>query len=1302
MSATFDLVITADDRGDIAEFRLLDAGGVQVGFRCTDFTKIAVSRREGLFDLRNYLRRYFADGGEDASIAEIGVCIAEEVLGAEIFGLIWRSEAERTLRIRLPGAGPEANPLVAELARVPWEIARPAAGEPTLRERHMVVRMVQDMKGPGSEPLGLGANEDLRVLFIFAEARGSLPLGARKERRALLQLFEKEIYPKRRVVAHVLSHGVTRERLRSQIEENGGYHILHWSGHGHLNLLELAKPGGEKDPISGDTLLDQTGGLIPQLVYLSACHSGDIARVQDWKGFFAVAEGKQPGVKAAEGEARDRQRQPGYTGTAHALLQRGVPSVVAMRYAVTDDYARELAVEFYRRLLADPRPKAPAEALMRARRALLDKTKHDGAPFFACDHATPVFYGAEQRGAFEPGQGRSPAHQSHERRLHRIAELTTAGHEHFVGRTWELARLGSDFIGSRGGAEVKPVAVVTGLGGMGKTALVAEALALWETRFEWVLLYQSKGNALSFDATLLDIDRRLASELRRYHAHIKEWPAAAIYARASAEFRGEERLERLTSNLIRALKDEPILLVLDNFETNLKPNAERAGAGASSVWACQDPAWERCLTRLAEELVGSPSRVLITCRRPLAALARVASHAEVLGPLSSAEAALFAKEHPGLRRLVFSSAADDRKLAERLLDASRFHPLLMDRLARLADEGPAQRDRLLETLEALETKKGFARLPALFAADPGDTGELAYLEDALATSHDVLIAAVGPAARCLLWMVAIANEPVALGLLRGVWRAESPEQPEASVPPALAPLLRQLAAVGLMTEEKTGPEDDNPDLSCHEVVRERILAWMVEHPQDRGAWTDDTIRLGYAEWLAAVYHALEHKDLTLALQAGSRALVYCVQAGAHDRLGRFASGVVTSSRDPRLLAGLIPHLQIAAESAPEGEVRWSCLCCLADALLRSGHPEESLAFYERAADQARVIAEAEGEGSREAWSDIAWITGNWAHALSGIGRLDLARQRHLESAEAERSAGAPAIRIVGSELEALRIDIMEGRAEAALPEIETRLAEVKVWWQEHRAGRPVAEAPNAESLARTLIGALDIATDAHFVRDTEDSRKAALNHVDAILAIKRDLKRPEEDIAGDRMNRANLLGPLQRFDEARAELEACLEIFKDNPANCAAVLGSLANLFGEQGDVPQAIQQQRRALAMRERLPDPRNRAISHSNLGSCLDRSGKRQDRTEAPLHQLAALLYRIDAKLDLRISLRNYAADYGRAKTAGTVVTVPRVTELLAEPAFDSLKQFLGKRQTDLQQLQAAVDAALDAARRIAIPEP
>jgi tetratricopeptide (TPR) repeat protein len=971
-----------------------------------------------------------------------------------------------------------------------------------------------------------------------------------------------------------------------------------------------------------------------------------------------------------------------------------------------------------------------------ARQALLDPHRPDYVRYDACDHATPVLYGAEHPG-LTLQRGRSPGLDTRNPRLHQITELTTVGHAHFVGRTWELAGLGADFVGSSSGAEVKPVALITGLGGMGKTALTAEALALWESRFEWVLLYQAKPQALGFDATLRDIHLKLYAELGRYHDHVQERPADAIYRAADAEFTGAERLERLTRNLVRALRDEPILLVLDNFETNLKPQAE-PGTADELLWACQDPVWDHCLTQLAADLVGTSSRVLITCRWPLAALSGRACHRVLLGPLPAGEAALYLREHAGLSHMIFSGDAAERALAMRLLQASRFHPLLMDRLARLATGGSTLRPQLMQALEALETSHDYAQLPALFTTDPGDVKELAYLNDALATSLDQLIRSASPDARRLLWMIAMANEPVTLGLLRSVWSGEdSPQQqrlrqlkqmldmlpqlpaerqewlkalppglrarldalpPVAPAWPDLTPLLHHLVAVGLTTEERTGQDDANPDLTCHVLVRERIRTWMHDHPQDCADLTENTIRLAYAERLEVVYEALQHQNMTTALQAGSRALAYYVQAEAYDRLGGFASSVVNSTHDPRLLADLLPHLEAAAATAPEGEPRWRCLGSLADALAHGGHPDASLPFYAEAATQARTTAQAQGENGRQAWADVAVITYNWAIALRDTGDLDTSRQRHLDSAEADKKAGRPAVHIIGRELEALRIDIIQGQAVQVLAQVEARLAQMEVWWQQHHSGEPVPEAPNPELLARALISALNIATEAHLAKKDWEP---ALRCTDATLEVQRALERPEEDIAATQMNRAAVLVSLGRFGEAKAELEVCLQVFQNDPAKSARTLSSLANLFYKQGDVSQAITQQRRALALREQLPDPHARAISHNNLAGYLEYSVTPSTLAESSRHHLAGLIYRLVAGLgqDLQDSLGNYARYFRCAHAAGTPLTVPRVAELLADPAFYPLDDWLRQRQVGVAEVQAAVDRALDVAWQAAL---
>ncbi|MFZ4677113.1 MAG: AAA family ATPase, partial [Nodosilinea sp.] len=910
--------------------------------------------------------------------------------------------------------------------------------------------------------------------------------------------------------------------------------------------------------------------------------------------------------------------------------------------------------------------------------------------------------------------------------LHQIAELTLNEHPHFVGRTWELDGLGSDFIGASRGTEVKPVALITGLGGMGKTALVAEALDLWQSRLEWVLLYQAKPNPLNLDTTLRDIHLKLVDESGRYYQHIQAYPADAIYRDPSDTFTGLARHDRLVRNLVRALTDEPMLLVLDNFETNLKPQAE-SGSGADPRWACQDPAWDRALQCLATELVGTPSRVLITCRRPLAALANTPTHSVLLGPLTAGEAALYIRGHAGLSHMYLGGNPADKALAQRLLQTSRFHPLLMDRLTRLATGGPALRPQLLQALDTLEHNQDYAQLPALFATDPSDSKELAYLNDALATSLDQLIAGASPEARRLLWIVALANDPEALGLVQKVWSGESPEQEqlpqlppdrraeiEAAMPPELramvdalpprpdlAPLLRHLVAVGLVTEECTDPEDATPNLTCHALVRDRICTWMAEHPQDRGDLSEAAIRLAYAERLEATFHDLLHQNMTMALAAGSRALVYSIQAEAYDRLGDFASTLVTSSSDPQQLAALVPPLQAAAEAAPEGEPRWSCLCYLADALWLGGSPGASLPFYEQAATQAHTTAESGGDAALEAWGDFAAITGNWAIALGNVGQLGAARQRHLESAKAERTSGRPEVSIIGSELEVLRIDIKQGRRLEALPQIEARLAQVEGWWQQQQAGQPVPQAPEAEDLARVFISALDIAKDAYAA---QENWAEALSKTEAILAVKQALQRPAEDIAQTRMNRAVFLGQLRHFGEAQTELEACHEIFQHDPVVKSKVLGSLAILFDDQGDLPQAITQARRALALKQQLPDPGDRVISHNNLANYLNHSGAPAALAEASRHQLAALVYCLlvaEMGQALQTLLGNYTIFFRRAQAAGTPLAVPALADLLADPAFHPLATWLTQRQVDPAELQAAIDDLLAQVQQAALSQ-
>jgi len=139
--------------------------------------------------------------------------------------------------------------------------------------------------------------------------------------------------------------------------------------------------------------------------------------------------------------------------------------------------------------------------------------------------------------------------------------------------------------------------------------------------------------------------------------------------------------------------------------------------------------------------------------------------------------------------------------------------------------------------------------------------------------------------------------------------------------------------------------------------------------------------------------------------------------------------------------------------------------------------------------------------------------------------------------------------------------------------------------------------------------------------------------------------------------------------------------------------------------VAQAITQQRRSLALCEQLPDPADRAGSHNNLANYLERHGTPSALAESARHQLAALTYRLVAGLgqDLQQqSLHNYAIGFRRARAAGTELAVPRVAQLLADPAFAPLDQWLRQRQKSVSELQTEVDDLLAQARQAALANP
>ena len=982
----YELLLETDAKTEAARLRLLDRNGVQVGAHQVRFGEHPPSLWEGLFDTREHVRRYEGSTGTAEEILErLGVFLGDSVLGPEITGALAQGVQHRTLLVHLPETG--RDPMAAAFARLPWEIARPAPGEKPLFERNLVVRAVTDDMGSGPWTVPAPTpDETVRVLLVFSEAPGSRPLAMRLEREGLLDLFYDDILPNRRVEVDVLCHGVTRELLRRRIEDRSGYHVVHWSGHGHHDLLELYGDDGKPDRISGEELLElfgDAGGFLPRLVVLSACLSGTLVKARSWDELRGALREADPTTRATEatgdalhgGEralAEDAApeadalpqlttERPGYTGTAMALLRAGVPQVVAMRYEVGDAYARELGRLFYRYLLADTSPKSPARALSLARKALARKTlagRPDPA-FHPVDHATPLVFGREV-GPLHPPAGRSPAL---EERRPRPQPLLVGSREldrpeRFVGRGRELTHLRTTWLAREGPA----VALVQGLAGLGKTALAAEAIHLWHRDFDGVFAFQSKPTPLSVDELLTQLDRRLALHSPEYEERSRSHPNGRIYLPPREDLQGEERYRLLRDNLLDALRSHRLLLVLDNFETQLETLPTDGG------YACANPEWDRLLSHLAKNLPGTGSRLLITTRHRPASLTEPDRADRTLwiplGPLPMDQAILFIQAHPALRDLAYSGDGGWR-LVVRLLTVSRGHPLILTRLAALAGD-PEALEQALDTL----TTAGLAALPDLFdegLSDEEQRKEHDYLEDVAVRSVDLLLERLTPDARRLLWVVTLAGEPVDYGMIEGVWSGETVG---ASTPaPAVEPLLTELTAAGLLHRET----EDGGAYAFHELVRERTAAWMERHPDERRHRTEAEVRTAYGERYASRFQNLQTSGAPgsrdQAAELGRRALAHLVQARAFDRLGSFASALVIGTRDPVLLREVIARLRGVADELPPGEVRWSVRTYLADALRRGGRPDGALPFYRQAADEAEKA---------EHWMDLGWICQNWA------------------------------------------------------------------------------------------------------------------------------------------------------------------------------------------------------------------------------------------------------------------------------------------------------------------------------------
>lgn len=1247
-------------------------------------------RWRGLFEMDEYLEREWGrfpreqqESGEASRslLTELGDFLRTEVLGPQITAQLFERRQPGTLFVELPR---ERRPEAVELTRIPWELACDEQGR-TLPDVGLAVQVLPRGAMPDDTSLdcALAAARPfdpggpLRVLLAFAQSRGQTALAMRAMRERLRRFFLGELAPKYKIEVDILQYGATQEALRRAARRGGGYHVVHLFAHGHENLLVLEDEEGRDDLVSGEEVADLLSGDFaapPYLVFLTACHSGEVKVQREiadlWRALRQVQglmEGTETETRAAALMETLGEALADYTGTAFAMLRAEVPQVVAMRYSVEERFAFDLAEAFYRYVLLDHIP--PALALGRFRA----EARRDARGYRTHEWATPAFFGGSE--GTQPivlARGRSEAADQLWVRGRLPDELRRV--EFFVGRTDELRNLRHHLFSEDAD---RAVALLWGVAGLGKTALAGEAIHLWHADFDFVLGARpaAADQPLSLDAWLQDVDYHVLHSLGVQGYRI--WDEQGDLPR-------ERWLESRLDELVRFLNRYRMLLVIDNFE----PNLRREGEEGAVRYVCADPDWGATLDRLAHDLTPGLSCLLVTSRR---APAELTGRPEVLslpvGPLDPGEWWVFARTAPNFRRLLLGDS-DDRAQLVRVLAVARGHPLILRALERLAAD-PEELTRRLDEFEARGGRyAGMGDLLATARTPKERAQEMAYFEDIAAHSVRALIEDRSPAARRLLRVATLSLEPVYDGLLQAIWEDEGwPEEMPHLQPEGQGwhePLGELLDASLLTPEQQVGTRTDGATVEYaiyvwHPIVAEQaaeILLAGEDFPE--ADYLRRYANLHLTNYVRMRRKAHNRAQVRAAILAARLAVLYLLRLGDSEAAADLISSIHLLSQALGFRRGLQSWIRKLLEQVPPGLDREKLLVALADVYRYEGRLEAAFPLYR----QALASAEA-----REDWYACGVISHQVGLTLRHAADYPAARAAYRAALRYKRRAGKTVSGRLTSLLELVRLMAIEGGQEnlARARAHAARLVGIaRAYYQRCRADPSAAEERATAEPEDLLIRVLDVLGHvAHAEDDWEVSARIRAEQIElAQYHHKGDLF-----ISQVIFNRAVALQNLGHLDAAERDLLFCLQASREHqqPAYEAKVLGQLADQADQRGDPTRAAQFAAQALDICHRLGALSDAAISHKQLSFYCGKLGQLQDAIrEGCCGALIRVL--IGERHTLNTSLHILRDTLSQLPSTERRAHWPTAADLFA--AHPRLGEMLARRRITVEQAQEVLD--------------
>ncbi len=523
-----------------------------------------------LADLQQHVSR-FKSGTADREVSKkLGAALLQALLPHPIREIWERSqgsiESASILRLRLDVRCPE-------LAALPWEMLYDAGRRYFLATapQRPIVRYVYD----AASERPLSRVSDLNVLIAVSRPSGLDELAAAGQEVSIILDALQDLRDRNRVRVDVLERATIKKLQQSLLH---GYHVLHFIGHGlferGIGHLIFEDDRGKPQWIDGETLAVFCRETPLRLLVLNSCETADASAVDP------------------------------LLGVAQAALVAEVPAVVAMQGAIRDKAAAEFAHGFYLALAEG----YPLETCVTEGRKAIIAQNHGLDP---ADWAVPVLFSNAPNGLLWESQPSSvvwshppftplPVASTAERGAPAAEpkplpgvphNLPEAGPVRFVDRSAELARV----LQVLAPESATPVAVLTGLRGIGRSALAQEvarrclALSLEKPEdpraFRGIVwasaqkaMWTPQGTAQLPTSTLWSMDDLTLTI------------ATALRKPALSQARPEERLS-LIEGLLREAR---YLLVLDDVDE------------------LQDP---RCLDFLKK--LGASSRAVVTSCSPI-------------------------------------------------------------------------------------------------------------------------------------------------------------------------------------------------------------------------------------------------------------------------------------------------------------------------------------------------------------------------------------------------------------------------------------------------------------------------------------------------------------------------------------------------------------------------------------------------------------------------------------------------------------------------------------------------------------